>query len=200
MSGPGYAPPPGAPQFQAPGTAGPTPVPSHQPLPAGVPTSSPVGNRLPGPPAGPPQRPAVIALACTLAVTGSLQWVCGLSLLWVTASVGAGAFAEADDNGVLFHVLNRFNDRMLDGLAVPLYLFPVASVVTGFLLLSRRPWTRLAHTALGLVALAWAGWWLQDHLLWWFSAAWYVAVGCLVLWTPGATDWYRWRDDDRPPS
>ena len=26
-------------------------------------------------------------------------------------------------------------------------------------------------------------------------AAWYVVVACLVPWTPGATAWYRWRDD-----
>ena len=208
MSGPGYAPPPGAQQFQAPGAgghpfAGPStpgqrtyPPFAGQAVPGPVPLPPPPGPVVTGPgPVGPPQRPAVIALACTLAVLGSLQWICGLSLLWVTATVGAGAFAEAEDNGAVFHILNRFNYRMLDGLAVPLYLFPLASIVTGFLLLSRRPWTRLVHTAVGLVALTWAAWWLQDNLLWWFSAAWYVVVACLVLWTPGATAWYRWRDD-----
>ncbi|GAA1827555.1 hypothetical protein ACFFOM_14745 [Microlunatus capsulatus] len=214
MSGPGYAPPPqGAPQFRAPGEAvadpwgqpapwaagpsGPTP----RPAPAeGVPLE--VLRALPAPlaptaqPSGPPQRPAVIALACTLAVLGSLQWICALSLLWVTATVGTGAFAEANDDGALFHVLNRFNYRMLDGLAVPLYLFPLASLVTGFLVLSRRLWSRVVHTGVGAVALAWAAWWLRDDLLWWFSAAWYVVVACLVLWTPAATAWYRWRADD----
>jgi hypothetical protein len=206
MSGPGYAPPPqGGPQFQAPGALGyPAPVPGyHQAGPAGPPGPGPLppslGVPVPAgpPPWAPPQRPAVIALACTLAVMGSLQWVCGLSLLWVTASVGAGAFAEVNDNGAVFHLLNRFNYRMLDGLAVPLYLFPLASLVTGFLILSRRPWTRVVHSAVGLVALAWAAWWLQDNLLWWFSAAWYVVVACLVLWTPSATAWYGWRQDER---
>jgi len=206
MSGPGFAPPPhGAPQFQAPGVGYPPvapappghPVPGHlwSPQPALPPPALPVP--VVPPLEGPPQRPAVIALACTLAVLGSLQWICGLSLLWVTATVGVGAFAEVNDNGAVFHILNRFNYRMLDGLAVPLYLFPLASIVTGFLILSRRSWTRAVHTALGLVALVWAAWWLQDNLLWWFSAAWYVVVACLVLWTPGATAWYRWRDDQR---
>ncbi len=211
MSGPGFAPPPprppqfGAPQFQAPQFTGlplpRPPAPGEQlPVPAEVlralPAPVPPWPRLPDP----PQRPAVIALACTLAVMGSLQWICALSLLWVTASVGAGAFAEVNDNGALFHVLNRFNSRMLDGLALPLYLFPLASAVTGFLLLSRRPWTRTLHTAVGAAALAWAAWWLREDLLWWFSAAWYVVLACLVLWTPGATAWYRWRPEspDRP--
>jgi hypothetical protein len=205
MSGPGYAPPPsGVPQFQAPGAGGHPSAGYGPPGQPGYPGLSalpppPLPGTAPGP-TGPPQRPAVIALACTLAVMGSLQWICGLSLLWVTATVGAGAFAEVNDNGAVFHILNRFNYRMLDGLAVPLYLFPLASVVTGFLVLSRRPWTRAVHTAVGLVALIWAAWWLQDDLLWWFSAAWYVVVACLVLWTPGATAWYRWRGDDRPPA
>jgi hypothetical protein len=149
-------------------------------------------------PTGPPQRPAVIALAATLAVTASLQWICGLSLVWVTAAVGSSTFDQQGDNGAVFHILRRFEDRMLDGLALPLYLFPLAALVTGFLVLSRRPWARLAHTVVGLVALGWAAWWLRDDLLWWFSAAWYVVVGCLVLWTPGASAWYAWRRDERP--
>ena len=130
---------------------------------------------------------------------GSLQWICALSLLWVTATVGTGAFAAVEDNGAVFHVLDRISQRMLDGLAIPLYLFPLASITTGFLVLSRRPWTRVAHSAVGFAALAWAAWWLQDSPLWWFSAAWYVVVACLVLWTPAATAWYRWRDDHAPP-
>ena len=216
MSGPGYAPPPqGAPHFRAPGEDHPPALPGWAQQPSGPATDGPsrpapaaevpleVLRSLPAPtapgaePTRPPQRPAVIALGCTLAVLGSLQWVCALSLLWVTASVGTGAFAEVNDDGAVFHILNRFNYRMLDGLAVPLYLFPVASIVTGFLVLSRRPWTRAAHTAVGVVALAWAAWWLQNQLLWWFSAAWYVVVACLVLWTPAASAWYRWRDDGR---
>jgi hypothetical protein len=197
----GFAPPPsGAPQFQAPAPHHPprpyAPVPG---LPAPVQSFPVPGQRHPAPPvaAGPPQRPAVIALACSLAVVASLLWVCGLSLLWVTAVIGTGTFAQIGDNGAVFHILNRFNYRMLDGLAVPLYLFPLASFTTGFLILSRRRWTRTLHAAVGLAALGWAAWWLQDNLLWWFSAAWYVVVACLVLWTPGATAWYRWRAPER---
>jgi hypothetical protein len=204
----GYAPPSG-PQFQAPPSL-PHPFPAgaqpaHPYRPSPFPGPSPVAvvpapvtaARGPWSPAaaGPPQRPAVIALGSSLAVVASLQWICGLSLFWVVATVGTGAFAQIGDNGAVFHILNRFNYRMLDGLALPLYLFPLASFVTGFLVLSRRRWARTVHTALGLVALAWAAWWLRDDLLWWFSAAWYVVVACLVLWTPAATAWYRWRAD-----
>ena len=146
-----------------------------------------------------PQRPAVIALGGSLAVVASLLWICGLSLLWVTATIGTATFADIGDNGAVFHILNRFNYRMLDGLAIPLYAFPLASFATGFLILSPRPWARVLHTAVGAAALAWAAWWLQDDLLWWFSAAWYVVVSCLVLWTPAATAWYHWRERDGWP-
>ena len=193
----GFAPPPsGAPQFQAPAPPSPTPSQASASNPP-APTQSPGPYRPVGPTlVGPPQRPAVIALACSLAVVASLLWICGLSLLWVTATIGTATFAEIGDNGAVFHILNRIDSRMLDGLAVPLYLFPLASFTTGFLILSRRAWTRTLHCAVGLGALAWAAWWLQDNLLWWFSAAWYVVVACLVLWTPGATDWYRWREPE----
>lgn len=197
----GFVPPPyGAPQFQPPHAPGPQlqgAVPAYQLVPlAGQVAPAPWAPTIPLP--GPPQRPAVIALASSLAVTASLQWICGLSLLWVSVAVGSSTFDQLGDNGAVFHVMRRFEDRMLDGLAVPLYLFPLASLVTGFLVLSRRSWARLAHTVVGLAALAWAAWWLQDNLLWWFSGAWYVVVACLVLWTPGATAWYQWSTGRRP--
>ena len=215
----GYAPPPsGAPQFQAPpslphpratGAPSPYPYPPSPYAPGPPAAQAPVATvQAPAPAAhtswsptagGPPQRPAVIALGSSLAVVASLQWICGLSLFWVVATVGTGAFAQIGDNGAVFHILNRFNYRMLDGLALPLYLFPLASFVTGFLVLSRRRWARSVHTALGLAALAWGAWWLRDDLLWWFSAAWYVVVACLVLWTPAATEWYRWRQEPERP-
>lgn len=201
----GFAPPPsGAPQFQAPTPPQaqpryPAPAPYAPPLAptAGqVPQPVPVGMPL-GTPAGPPQRPAVIALGGSLAVVASLQWICVLSICWVAATIGTSTFAQIGDNGVVFHVLNRFNSRMLDGLAVPLYGFPLVSFVTGFLVLTRRRWARALHTGVGLAALGWAAWWLQDSLLWWFGAAGYVVVACLVLWTRAATAWYRWPEGGR---
>ena len=137
-----------------------------------------------------PERPATITLATTLAVTASLQWLCGLSLLWLLASSGTRSLAQAGSEGVIFHLLNRFDDRMLDGLALPLYGFPLLSFVTGTLVPVQRPWTRLAHTAVGLAALAWSAWWLRDNLFWWVVAATYITLSCVFLWTPAATRWY----------
>ncbi len=145
-------------------------------------------------PAGSVPRPAVIALGATLAVTASLQWICALGLAWVTATVGAGELSSSGSNGGLFHILERFNYRLLDGLAWPLFLFPLGSLVTGFLVLRQEPWTRIAHTVLGLAALGWSAWWLRDNLAWWASAALYIGTAVAVVWTPAATRWYSDRD------
>jgi uncharacterized membrane protein YjdF len=82
---------------------------------------------------------------------------------------------------------------MGDGLWVPLYGFPVASVVTGFLLLNRRPWTRVAHSAVGVASLGWAAWWLRDSLLGWLVVALYVGTAVAVLWVPSVGRWYAGR-------
>lgn len=139
------------------------------------------------------QRPALVGLATTLAVAGSLLWVCGLSLFGVVALAGIDAMSPVGDDGVVFHALDEFVLRMGDGLWVPLYGFPVASVVTGFLLLTRRPWARVAHSAVGVVALGWAAWWLRDTLLGWFVVAVYVTTAVAVLWVPSVGRWYAAR-------
>jgi hypothetical protein len=82
---------------------------------------------------------------------------------------------------------------MGDGLWVPLYGFPVASVVTGFLLLSARPWVRLAHSAVGVASLGWAGWWLRDSPVAWVVVALYVGISVAVLWAPSVGRWYESR-------
>ena len=184
----------GYPQFTAPGAGSGGEVPGN-----GSPSLSDQQiRRLPPPlppgahpaPAAAPQRPVGIGLATTLAVTASLQWICGLTLLWLAAVAGADSLSRSGTEGAVFHLLHRFDVRMSDGLAGPLYLLPLASLLTGLLILSQRPWTRIAHTAVGLVALGWSAWWLQDHLEWWAVGAVYIAIGCLVLWTPSASRWY----------
>lgn len=144
----------------------------------------------------PPQRPAVIGLAATLAISASLQWICVLSFSWLVATAGARQLGTSGVEGGLYHLLNRFNYRMLDGLAWPLYLFPLASFVLGFLLLARRSWARLAFTLVGGAALAWSALWLRHDLVWWLAPAGYVAVAVLVLWTRPASRWYAWRPSD----
>lgn len=199
--GPSYRPPPASSLPPAPTFLPPAPGPTF-----GNPGGYPPGltddqlRQLPvptapippaSPPAGPvPPRPGVVGLACNLAVTASLLWMCSLGLAWVTATSGADDLQRRGETGPIFHILHRFDDRMLDGLAWPLYLFPLASMTTGFLLLSGRAWARAAHTAVGLAALAWSAWLLRGNLVWWASPAVYIAVACLVLWTPGASRWY----------
>lgn len=189
------------PQYSGPQDGGPQ-YPGHGPVYPPPPSLSDEQLRhLPPPPYGPgpalvrptQQRPAVIGLAVTLAVTAALLWVCALSLGWLLAIAGTRVLDQSGSDGVVFHLLDRFRDRLLDGLALPLYLFPLASVVSGFLLLNRRPWPRLVHTAIGVLALAWSAWWLRDALLEWASVALYVGVAVSVLWTPAATRWYASR-------
>ena len=164
------------------------------------PVSDDLLRRLPPPVAGPlptpqtgVQRPSLVTLAVTLAVTASLLWVCGLSLFGVVALAGTDALSSAGDDGVVFHTLDQFVLRMGDGLWVPLYGLPLVSIVTGFLLLSGRPWARVAHTAVGLATLGWAGWWLRDSLLAWFAVAVYVGMSVAVLWVPSVGRWYASR-------
>ena len=56
-----------------------------------------------------------------MTVTASLQWICGLSFAWLVATAGAANLALEGSEGSLFHLLNRFHYRMIDGLAWPLY-------------------------------------------------------------------------------
>jgi len=191
------------------------PAPSAPPVPwDGRPGWAPAGpdhvtddqlRRLPPPPAPAPpvpQRPAVLGLAVTLAVTASLLWVCGLSLFLLVAVAGTRTISPVGEEGYVFHTLDEAVLRMGDGLWVPLYGFPVASLVTGLLLLAGRPWTRLAHTAVGAVALAWAGWWLRESLLAWVVVVLYVGTAVAVLWVPSVGRWYaaRPRRPRRPPA
>jgi hypothetical protein len=146
----------------------------------------------------PPQRPAVIGLATTLAATASLQWVAVLSFGWLVASAGTAQLDTSGVDGGVYHVLDRIAYRLSDGLAWPLYLFPAMSFVLSFLLLSGREWTRLAFTVTGAAALGWSAWWLRDNLLWWSIPAGYIALTVLVSWTAEATHWYRWRQRSDP--
>ena len=146
------------------------------------------------------QRPAVIGLAVTLAVTAGLLWVCALSLFGLVALAGVRAMTRAGENGVVFHTLDEFVLRMGDGLWLPLYGFPVASIVTGFLLLLRRPWARIVHSAVGVTLLGWAAWWLRDSLLTWLVVAVYVGTAVAVLWTPAVGRWYASRPAPSRPA
>ncbi|HVK35888.1 MAG TPA: hypothetical protein VM428_09535 [Microlunatus sp.] len=198
---PGYqAPGPhGAPQFSPPGSQPTTPIPyGYRPDPYGGPPvpPAPVPARPVAQPYAPAirrQRPAVIAMAATMTVTASLQWLCALSLAWLVATAGAAGLSTTDAEGAFYHILRRFHLRMIEGLALPLYGFPTLAFFLGFVVLAPRVWARLALTLTGVAALVWSAWWLRNDILWWLPIATYIGIVCLILWTPGATQWYRQR-------
>lgn len=172
-SGPPPAPPPGHLSWPPPHL--PTQVPAF-------PVAAPRG----------PQRPVVVAIASTLAVTASLQWIGALSFGWLVAFVATDGPPLTESGDPVEQLLVRVHDRMTDGLAWPLYLFALASFTTGFLVLVQRRWARWVHTSVGVAALGWSAWWLHEAWLWWLVPAGYIAVACAILWTPAASRWYRW--------
>jgi len=133
-------------------------------------------------------------MAATMTVTASLQWLCVLSLAWLVATAGAAGLSTTDVEGAFYHILRRFHLRMIEGLALPLYGFPTLAFFLGFVVLAPRVWARLALTLTGVATLAWSAWWLRSDILWWLPIATYIGIVCLILWTPGATQWYRRAD------
>lgn len=192
-------PPQGAPRFAPPGGSQHT-----APIPSGY-----LGYPYPGPAAPQPQhagaplpylapvvrrqRPAVIGMAATMTVTASLQWLCLLTFAWLVATAGAAGLSTSDVEGAMYHMLRRFHLRMIGGLALPLYGFPTLALLLGFVILAPRRWPRVALTLTGVATLAWSAWWLRQDIMWWLPVAAYIGFVCLILWTPGATLWYRQR-------
>ena len=124
---------------------------------------------------------------------GAGQWLCALSLAWLVATAGVAGLSTTDAEGAFYHILRRFHLRMIEGLALPLYGFPTLAFFLGFVVLAPRVWARLALTLTGVAALVWSAWWLRNDILWWLPIATYIGIVCLILWTPGATQWYRQR-------
>jgi hypothetical protein len=131
-------------------------------------------------------------MAATMSVTASLQWIAALSLAWLLANEGIQQLNISGADGGIYHIMASFNFRMLDGLAWPLYLFPVASAVSGLVVLARRRWARIAFTVVGVAALGWSAWFLRDDLLWWLPPSAYIAVAVGIVWVPAANRWYGW--------
>ncbi len=142
-----------------------------------------------------PQRPAGITMACTMAVMASLQFICVLGFAWLVAYVGREQFNPADPGeGPIYHLLNRFQLRLMEGLAWPLFVIPGLTLIVSFLVLIRRGWGRAIFTLLGIASLSWSAWWLRFDLRWWIAPAVYIAFCCVIVWTPSASRWYAWPD------
>ncbi len=177
---------PGSPYGQRYGL--PVPPPAYRPVSA--PHPSPAHPPVPYPPAL-LQRPAGVGTASTLAITASLLFVCGLGLLWLVAySITSSFDAAQDDQAVIFHIAERFQLRLTQGLAIPLFGFPVLGTVAGFLVLVQRSWARWVFTAVGVLSLAWSAWWLRSSLPWWVPALVYVGTAVGIVWTAAASRWY----------
>lgn len=146
----------------------------------------------------PPQRPAVITMAATLTVTASLQWVAGLTMLWLVAVAAGRQLGTSGADGAVFHIFSRFNDRMATGLAWPMYGFPLVSLLLGFLLPARGRWVRIALTAVGAVAVLWLAWLFLDNLVWFLVPGTYVVIVVALLWTTAANRWYGWNPPSEP--
>ena len=136
------------------------------------------------------QRPGVVGIATTMAATASAQWVCGLAFFWLLAGSGARQLGTTGMDGALFHLLNRFHSRMMEGLAWPLFLFPLASFVLSLLLLTGRAWARIAFSVTGVAWLLWSAWLFRNSFVWWLPPAAYVTTSVVLLWTAPANRWF----------
>jgi hypothetical protein len=122
-----------------------------------------------------------------------LQWICLLAFAWLVALAATEELSTSGVDGVIFHMMNRFGYRMIEGLAWPLFGLPLAATVFGLALLGRRPWSRIGFTVAGAAALTWSAWWLQGSLLFWIPVASYILIACVLVWTPTANRWFGWR-------
>lgn len=173
----------------------PPPVPTpQQPQPYGVPPVQPGAPHPIGvnaPLAARPQRPGVITFAATMTVTASMLWVCGLAFVWLVAFAAMDQFDTAvQSEAVFYHMANRFHLTLLNGLAWPLFLFPLAATVAGFIVLTRAIWARVTFTVLGVASLIFLVIWLRSDAMWLLPAGAYIAFCVAMVWTPAAGRWY----------
>jgi hypothetical protein len=192
---------PRRPDFTAPGHPGPAGPAYPPPLygPSGprigaVPTSTATGSGgMPGPaepsPAAAVPRPPMVTLSMVLIIAGSLLWMTALGFIWIFVYVARDSFGYAGAEGAIYHMLERFHLRMIEGLAAVLFGAPSIAVVLSFFLLLRRSWPRIAISVLGVVTIVVTAVVLSGSLLWVLPGGAYIAFACLILWTPAVSRW-----------
>lgn len=131
-------------------------------------------------------------MSSVLTVTASLQALCAVAMVWLFIAAGAGTLNPSDSlEGPIFHILERANLALTNGLAVPLLGFPAAGFIVGFLVLIRGRWSRILATALGVSATVWLVVWRLTQLNLVAVPIVYIAISVLLLWLPGNKRWYR---------
>ncbi|MDN5727754.1 MAG: hypothetical protein L0G99_17765, partial [Propionibacteriales bacterium] len=185
-------PPPGYPSLGQP-----QPVPSpygHHPQAAPGSAGRPLAQpRSPALPRSPElaQRPLVVGLAVCMSTTAAMLFVCAFGFIWMVALVMRDTFDYNDPvEGVFYHMAERLHLSLMQGLLLPLLAFPVLTVVAGFLLLIRRAWPRLVYSLLGVAALGWSSYWLQNDLRLWAPPALYIVFCILIVWHRSSNRWY----------
>lgn len=204
---PGYPPGPTPPTGSRPGygTAGSPPQPYPTPPPAfpNAPGPSSVPKAVAGPPAqqapAAPQRPAQVTVAISLGVTGSMVWMTGLAIVWLFAE-SLRQSLDYRTEGAIYYMVERFHLKLVEGLVWPLFGFPLAAVVSGFLLLLRRPWPRIVFSALGAVSLLVTVLMMRGNLQLMWPGIVYICFTCLLLWSPGVSRWCSWGSGGPGPS
>lgn len=136
----------------------------------------------------------MVTLSGLLTVTASLQAVCAVAMIWLIIYAGVDTFDPTNPSeGPLFHILERANLSLANGLAAPLLGLPAVATVAGLLVLIRANWTRILSTALGLGTSVWLTVWQLHRIQLVAVPICYIAVCVLLLWLPAANAWYRRR-------
>lgn len=144
------------------------------------------------------QRPVQVTVSITLAVTGSMVWMSGLAMVWLfVVLLRRNLDYDQPGESPLYYMVERFHLKLLEGLAWPLFGFPLAAVVLAFFLLLRRSWPRIAFSAWGGVSLLVTVVMLRANLTLLLPGIVYIAFTCLILWTPSVSRWYA-RDSGGP--
>jgi hypothetical protein len=130
-------------------------------------------------------------MSASMTVTASALWVCALAMAWLFAVAGQTRLQASEDfDGQVLILLNRFSNRLMDGLAIPLFGLPALAFVAAFLLLSGRRWAQIVYTLLGVATVGWLVWWLHISPAWAVAPVAYVVIAVGIVWTPGAVRWY----------
>jgi hypothetical protein len=125
-------------------------------------------------------------------------WITGLALAWLFSQSLQRSLNYNSAAGPFYYMLERFQLRLVDGLAWPLFGFPIAAVVLAFFLLVRRRWPRILFSGLGAASLLTTTLMLGGDIALMWPAIGYIAFTCLVLWSPSVTGWIGSRPQAQP--